>query len=42
MAVYADQLVALWDGESSGPTSMIRLARRHLGDDNVPVREFDL
>jgi hypothetical protein len=42
MAVYADQLVALWDGESSGTTSMIRLARRHLGDDNVHVREIEL
>lgn len=37
MARYADALVAVWDGESSGTLSMIRLGREYLGDDAVRV-----
>jgi len=42
MALYADELVALWDGESAGTEKMISLGERHLGADAVHVTEFDL
>lgn len=40
MAQYADQLIALWDGKSSGTRDMIEKARDVLGDENVHVHEY--
>jgi len=41
MAEYGDQLIAIWDGKSSGTESMIEKGRRELGDENVHVHVYD-
>lgn len=40
MARESDALIAIWDGESNGTASMIRLGCEHLGADNVAVYNF--
>jgi Protein of unknown function (DUF2493). len=40
MADYADAVVAIWDGKSSGTHNMIRTGREDLGDDRVFVYEY--
>lgn len=41
MALYADALIAVWDGESSGTRSMIDLGLEHFGEDRVSVGVFE-
>lgn len=40
MAIYADRLIALWDGSSSGTQMMIELGRDLLGPVNVFVDHY--
>ena len=40
MAEYADQLIALWDGKSSGTRDMIEKAKDILGEENVHVHIY--